>query len=220
MQIAIVGHGPSLLKARLGQKIDDHDKVVRCKRSWELPERYPDYYGRKTDVAVGSLVVIEAMIKGWQARGVNIFWSFYDTRTDHVEVAFEQNVILDRELCQHWRGIYRDLRPVIALDEAQKAINGLSDERGHLHPSAGMYAIIYALHFEKPDLLSLYGFDSLTTGRFTWSVTRGSEWMEYPDHNWAAEKALLAAVAEHYGYHLTQVNGTASLVRLDKIHAA
>lgn len=216
MKTAIVGHGPSLLKARLGSEIDGHDKVVRLKRSWGLPADYPECYGTRTDIAVGSLVVAESLIKGWTQRGVASFWLFYDTRTDALDPVVEGDVKLDKELCQHWRMIYRDLRPVVTLEKAQKQTSGLSDDRGHLHPSAGMHAIIYALHFDKPDTLSLYGFDSLITGRFTWSVTRGMEWMQYPDHNWAAEREMLETVAAHYGYHVTPVIGLAAVARLDR----
>lgn len=211
MKVAIVGHGPSLLKRQRGKDIDAHDVVVRIKRSWQLPEIYPEFYGTRTDIVCGSMTLGEGVIKPWHDKGVRKFWIFVDQRTKDLPTAMEEalhrdygGVHCDRALCEKWRNRYIDLRWPIERDPQQVMNALLSDEMGHRHQSAGSHAIMYALDVLKPKSISLYGMDSLTSGVFVWSITRGPEYKTYPDHNWRAEKELLLAMATDYGYSIVE----------------
>ena len=211
MQIVIVGHGPSILRQKLGKKIDSYDQVVRMKRTADLPKNRPDLYGRKTDIVVSSLTLGRVIMDAW--KGVNQFWLFDDTRTERDgDKVLPKEVYCDRKTCRVWRTQYRRLRKDYVKANSQKPVDGLSDDKGHLHPSAGSHAIMYAMHKLNPTRIKLYGFDSLLSGKHDWSITRGHEWKEYPDHNWAAEQELLKLLCDVYRYNIdTTKTGSATL---------
>lgn len=209
MKIAIIGHGPSLQRYKPGRDIDAHDKVVRLKRSRHLLQ-YPEHFGSRTDVVCGSATIGAALKDHWENECTD-FWVFVDTRTEglvngklNALVAyFEPNGIhVDPSLCKTWREHYRAIRSDYPLAQGQERKDRLSDDKGHLHPSAGTHSILYALDIHKPDVLRLYGFDSIATGAFTWSLTRGPDWTQYPDHNWETEQRMLNDIAAHYGYQI------------------
>lgn len=211
MQACIVGHGPSMLTKQQGFKINQHDKVVRLKDSKNLVLR-PEYFGSKTDIVCGSLVVGARLTGEWSDE----YWLFVDTRTAHIPQSELDEVIkkflpnqchIDRYTCLYWVEQYKRIRNKIKLDRRQELKGPLSDEKGHLHCSAGMFSIIYALSHLKPDELVLYGFDNIYNGTFNWSVTRGMEWRKYPDHNWQAESRMIYDVCKHYGYELKKQDG-------------
>lgn len=206
MRMAIIGHGPSMMHKPLGEQIDGFDVVVRMKRTWDLPERYPTFYGSRTDIVCGSLTLGASMIEPWHERGVREFWLFSDSRHDDWPKSVEReladrfgNVYCNRSLCNIWRAKYITLREDIVLAESQVRSEGLSDEKGHKHQSAGSRAIMYAMA-RQPDAIALFGFDSLVSGEFTWSITRGPDYRKYPDHNWQAESRLLGEMCRHFGY--------------------
>jgi hypothetical protein len=66
MQIVIVGHGPSILRQKLGKKIDSYDRVIRMKRTSDLTKNRPDLYGKKTDVVVSSLTLGRVIMDAWE----------------------------------------------------------------------------------------------------------------------------------------------------------
>ena len=214
MQACIVGHGPSMIKNSYGKEIDDHDKVIRMKKSTNLLQR-PELFGAKTDIVCASLVVGKSVMDSWSKE----YWLFLDTRTlplgdveiQAVKSAFLPNkCLIDRGLCLHWIEHYRNIRIPMSWDDRQQRKGSsafginimLSDNLGHLHCSAGMFTILYALKHLKPKTLKLYGFDNMQKGTFDWSVTRGPEWNEYPDHNWATEHKMLEDVCKAYHYKL------------------
>ena len=204
-RIAIVGHGPSLLAQECGADIDAHDQVIRMKASQHLRE-HPQCFGMKVDHVLCSFTVAPSIQQHWPT--VNSFFIFMDTRHEMVPEEginnvlglFQGKAIIDRPLCDHWIKKYRMKREVQELDTRQETKGDISDENGHRHPSAGTFAICYALEHLCPDELTLYGFDNLLSGKFDWSVTRGPEWDKYPDHNWAAEKAMISDICDYYGY--------------------
>ena len=225
MRACIVGHGPSMHTHEYGNEIDVHDKVIRLKKSQHLLKR-PKLFGTKTDIVMGSAVLGSSLIGAWSTR----YWLFLDTRTAHmsglelgqIHVKFypANSCLIDKDLCLKWIEHYRSIRESAVLDPRQtKKIwnvgdqtRTLSDDFGHLHPSAGMFAIIYTMYHLRPKQLDLYGFDNVRTGTFDWSVTRGADWKEYPDHNWKTESKLLQDVAQAYKY---TINHDAEVIRCD-----
>ena len=219
MNVVIVGHGPSILNEGRGKEIDEYDVVIRLKRTKSLLSR-PHIFGTKTDIVMGSLVLWQDMLMEWDEIPGR-YWLFVDTRTmevtDHeikcIQGAYYPKLcVIDKGLCEKWVNHYRGLRNGAGMDPRQEAkVSGvgvvLSDKHGHLHCSAGMFAIIYALHYLKPDKLDLLGFDNIASGEFDWSITRGPSWSKYPDHNWEAENRMLSDVAEDFGYQVENEEG-------------
>ena len=220
MKAALVGHGPSLLKSPLGAEIDGHDAVIRIKRCWPLIDGYPQFYGTKTDHVVGSLKIAHDLVTRWRERGVDSFWVFDDSRTYGKDYPVPEGARCDPLLCKRWRDEYLELRHTQKLAECQRPSEHISDEKGHRHQSAGSHAIMYALEWLRPECLSLYGFDSLIGGRFIYSVTRGTDWMQYPDHNWSAEAKLLREMAGYYGYSIVHTDGGVERTQLWRNDAA
>lgn len=204
--LAIVGHGPSMKSASLGAEIDAHDEVMRLKRSSHLLKDRKNY-GRKVTHVCGSFVVGLALQEDWpQCKS---FYLFTDSRNEDVDqktislVANSFNssrCLVSHSLCQYWSQMYRGNRIDADWDARQESKGAISDELGHKHPSCGFFSIVYALHDLAPEKITLYGFDSLTSGKFDYSVTRGEHWQQYPDHNWATESKLLPVLAMYYGY--------------------
>ena len=208
MNAVIVGHGPSVCDWDRGEDIDAHDVVIRLKRSADVLKR-PEIFGNKTDVVCSSAVTWQDTFDMWYPRGCRVFWLFLDTRTFHVSDADIDTVrrffapaecVIDRKLCERWVEHYRRMRGAIALDARQEDKGTLSDERGHKHCSAGMFAVIHAMALLRPQRLDIVGFDNVATGTFDWSITRGPDWNQYPDHNWKTEARMLDEVAREYGY--------------------
>ena len=51
--------------------------------------------------------------------------------------------------------------------------------------------------------MTCYGFDNVKTGTFTWSLMRGPDWEQYPDHRWDVEKEMARLVAARHDVELT-----------------
>jgi hypothetical protein len=213
MNLAIIGHGPSLLKTKLGKEIDSHDEVMRIKCSAQLLQ-HPELFGTKTSSVCGSFTIAPALLKNWRDI-CKQFFVFLDSRheeTNNAEIRWmrdiftpEHSCIIDKKLCMEWVKKYQDMRIPTKLNHAQekkKTQTGkeLSDNLGHKHCSAGMFAIIHAMEYICPDKVTLYGFDNIANGAFDWSLTRGEGWLHYPDHSWATEHLMLFEVAKTYGY--------------------
>ena len=77
MQVAIIGHGPSILSVS-GKLIDEHDFIIRQKNCGEML-KYPDRFGSRTDATVGSINQIPIL----RAIGAEC-WVFIDSRFEDV----------------------------------------------------------------------------------------------------------------------------------------
>lgn len=189
MKAIIVGHGPSIMGEEMGELIDEFDIVIRLKRCQHTLD-VPKNFGTKTTIVAGSLTIAGAL-RDIEAEQ---YWVFVDSRHTDVDSAVLESAPkifnpkpckLDKNLCDSWDEIYRSKR-----DE----MGG----QGHNHTSQGFKAIVYALHFLKPDELVLVGFDNIYSGDFTWSITRGPEWKHYPDHRWDVEHVLIDELKKVY----------------------
>ena len=180
-RIAVVGHGPSLTTRAYGRSIDNHDLVVRMKWHAQLTD-HPEIWGTKTDIVCGSLGISEKLPSLWP--DVVKWIVFTDSRTNgYSEAEIERKmlkishgkVMVDHKLCKYWDAKYRTKC-------------GINDEQ---HTSSGFHALIYLAKYYSPCVLDLYGFDSMSTKKWRYSVTRGPDWDRYPNHRFDIENAML-----------------------------
>jgi hypothetical protein len=199
MSTIIVGHGPSMLIEKLGHVIDKYDNVIRLKKCQQTLKN-PEFYGTKTTHVGGSLTIAGDL----REVKADIYWVFVDSRHRDIKsdmitytipkIFGNSKVIIDRKLCDDWDKIYRDSRIPTYWDGQMKDSKSCDTEFGENHTSQGFKAILYACQYLPDEQIDLIGFDNLFTGVFTWSTTRGPDWMSYPKHNWATEHKLIPQV--------------------------
>lgn len=189
VSIAVVGHGPGIMNAPFGEFIDSHDIVVRMKWHRHLVER-PEYFGSRTDVVFSSLVVAPRLLREWP--DVKNFGVFYDSRTYDMpkekvaairELFTKANLFLDHDLCRFWDDRY---------------LERLGESEGEPHTSTGFHVLPYLGKYFNPCTVTLFGFDSLASGEWTWSLTRGPDWDKYPKHRFDIENAMLPELETVY----------------------
>ena len=147
----------------------DEHIVVRQKRCEKTLEK-PDQYGTRTDYICGShLVDLPKIGEAWP---------------------FDKHTFLE------WNKTYRQRRT--PYTPPKKGVVVYFSPLGHDHLSTGFHTLLYACEVLGKDIV-LYGFDSMKTGEFTWSVTRGPMWTTYPDHNWETERDMIPLVEQAYG---------------------
>jgi len=194
--IAIVGHGPSMLENEYGEEIDSHDKVIRQKRCEETL-KLPKQYGTRTDIVCGSYTIGNLLPRSMPGCE---YWVFMDSRHEKVpgfavmKTKEEVPCKISRHICDKWNDVYRSMRTPYELPKNVQRFTDL----GHPHMSAGLHTLIYALEFIPDKPITLYGYDNVKSGGFTWSVTRGPEWDKYPDHHWPVEHAMVDLLRDHY----------------------
>jgi len=207
MSVAIVGHGPSMLNSMRGKLIDSFDCVVRQKAvSHALVFNYPEDFGQKVSVVCGSWTIKDALF--WHPFAQK--WVFLDRRhstVSDVEVLKYQkatNAIILKNTCDYWTKVYTDSR---SSEYSWAHLNEItthttSDKMGVRHLSCGLYTIIYACEILRPKEITIFGFDNVKSGNFTWSLARGPDWQDYPDHRWDTENLLIPLVEDNYGVKL------------------
>lgn len=199
MRVVIVGHGPSLYEQEHGDWIDDNDIVIRMK----FPPKEQKHFGSKTSIMGGSLTIVDRVFNLPGDKK----WIFFDSRHDKIpqtEIDTFINRVFPRgtvqynvDLCNEWDAIYRSLRKPTTFSKRMRDSNSC-DELGERHLSQGFKAILYAAYFLKPLKLRLVGFDNIRHGEFTWSVTRGDTWENYPKHRWDVEHDMLDMVQKRF----------------------
>lgn len=197
-QIAVVGHGPSLLDQRRGSEIDSADLVVRMKWHASLRER-PDIFGSRTDIAASSLRVAGKLRKLWP--DVSRFIVFFDSRTydmleaelDAIRAKFDGvELLMDKPLCWTWDELYRQF----------------ANPEDEPHTSTGFHVLIHLAKYFPGSDVRLYGFDSMVSGTWTWSLTRGPDWEHYPKHRFDIERRLLGMLGDMCDIRFFDADGT------------
>lgn len=195
MKVVIVGHGPSLHNSGLGTFIDSHNIVIRQKAvSHNLISSKPNDFGQKTSIICGSYTIKESLFWDKNAQ----IWVFTDSRHSNITIQQDSRFILLQDVCDYWNNLYRSMRTDGYIRHTKMTIHKTSSDIGHNHMSCGLHTIIYACEILKPKRLILVGFDNIKTGCFTWSLTRGPQWNQYPDHRWDIEKEMLLVLADRY----------------------
>lgn len=215
MRVAIVGAGKSLLTGTHGEEIDAHDKVVRLKRCGAMLA-LPQHFGHRVDVVGGSIGIVSELVDIGNDK--TMIWGFLDSRyvdraTIDQTVDFVdgkgRKILIMSDLCQRLDEEYRSLREPFTPDESMAYIPNLDAEPfqdgttlGHNHTSQGLKGLAYTIALLKPDEISLYGFDAVRDGKFSFSLTRGVSHKRYPQHNWACEAKLARLMAERSNVEL------------------
>ncbi len=196
--VVVVGHGPSLKKNRLGEKIDACDVVIRLKNcSMLLTEKRS--YGRRTDVMCSST---EALAHLPKVRAKE-YWGY--PKKGHYNKAsvwqLERKVIPDGgkvfiplELCNFWNCFFLELGG------------------RHSNVSTGMAAAIIALERFKPKILYLAGFDNVmdpTIQGYKGTVPTlfNGNGTKDTGHDWETENKMLPFLAEHFKTKIKNLAG-------------
>jgi len=196
--VLIVGHGPSAKVSKKGNLINSFDFVVRQKqKGLALMISSPEYFGTKTDAVCGSIGQYP-LIKYKNAER----WIFVDSRYESVNTDKYTDCIIDKPFCNKWNEMYRGLRTRYEKPDTRIKRYSSSDDLGHKHVSSGFHTLLYACKFLNPNVVSLIGYDSLSTGEFTWSLIRGIDWDKYPDHRWDIEYSMLDIVKDTFNVTL------------------
>jgi len=145
MDICIVGHGPSTKGRGIGMAIDGHDIIVRhVECDWQDEEDY----GIRYDIGIFCPAPL------WQAaeakRKPHLYW-LYDPRLE------------GRGICPD--NLYRG-KPCFDLNEIVNPLIGPSNLKNKRHFSRGTAAALAIICTEKPQCLSLVGFDAVFNGCF------------------------------------------------------
>jgi hypothetical protein len=189
MSIAvIVGHGPSLKGARLGEKIDACDWVIRLKNCYMLLAE-PNDYGKKTDVMCSSTEVLHTLHKvrakeywGYPKRGwFNKAGVWQLSR----KVGFEAPVKIPLDLCNFWNQVFREMKP------------------SHPNVSTGMATVFMALDLIKPEKLYLGGFDKVLNPdsegyKSTVPTAFNKGGTADTGHDWKKEREFLDIIGAYY----------------------
>lgn len=201
MRVAIVGHGPSIKKAKLGDFIDNEsDLVVRI--SGEYVAYEPVTHGTKTDYMCSSSRALRRL--SLDLKPVNETWIYCPnkiyTSVESLKLPKECfNVIICTEEIQPWLIRYKK------LNKKWKAVNLNKNSRStYPYFSCGMASIIIASEriIGMRELL-LVGFDNLVRGDredFV-SLTKKSD-PATSGHNYSVEKQLLDEILYKTGVKL------------------
>lgn len=205
MKVAIIGHGPSIMDKESGDEIDSHDRVVRIKLLGYAALAYPEIFGTKKDILCMSMSMAN-MVNEVKNLDFKELWVFNDSRhnpSDKAQARYEElykkkKIVMDVRLCNDLNRYYRNLRTPFSVNNKMLQNNSSDKELGHNHCSAGLHSLLFACAKLKPETINLYGFDNIKTGDFTWSLTRGQDWDQYPDHRWDIEHKLVDVLRQAY----------------------
>ena len=196
MNIAIVGHGPSMVGSKLGETIDGNDVVIRLKRMIHLLKDKEDF-GSRYDIGAGSLRILPMMKEMLQTAELKVpLMCLFDSRDKQLDQAQVNNVLAqcqpyevyaDRELCDELDKLY--------MVEVDKDL----DFEAVTHTSQGTKAAWLTANSFPRSTINLYGFDNVRDGTFNWSLTRGPEWDKYPNHRWDIEHRMIPMIAQMTG---------------------
>ena len=190
--VIIVGHGPSLIGAGLGSRIDSYPIVVRMKHCMKLLENQKDF-GKRTDYMCSSTEVMVNMLPVKAKE----YWC-YPKRgrwNKSLEEQMKVPYVIPLELCEKWNVWFR----------SQKT------SREHEIPnySTGMAAIIIALDRLKPNKLILAGFDSMLNPKVPYTSTLSDRsYKNQIGHDWEIENRMLKLLSEEYHCEIKDINAS------------
>lgn len=196
MNICIVGHGPSLKGAGLGEKIDQFDKVIRLKNCYMLLAE-PKDFGKRTDVMCSNTEVLYNLhkVEAGEYWGHPKKGTYNKAGVWQLERKTGKTVHVPEELCNLWNAAFREL--------------------GANHPnvSTGLAALIIGLDRFKPKTAYLAGFDKVlhpdTEG---YQCTVPTPWnaggTKDTGHDWAKERDLIPYLATAFQCEIKDLAGT------------
>lgn len=183
MRVSIVGHGRSLNGSKLGSQIDSSEKVVRLKGSHAVLDS--EDYGSKVDALCASTEIMGTFFK----MDATEYWAYpkkgsFDGGNAIQAIAeLGKPVMIPMALSYHWNQEFLRM--------------------GGQHPnvSTGMAAIIFSCYRWSPDVIRLFGFDTLLdpSKSFTRDERIPRSGYGYIDHDWETENKLLDRLKDVYG---------------------
>jgi len=191
MTVCIVGHGPSLIGASLGSKIDSYPTIVRMKHCFKLLMNQRDF-GKRTDYMCSSTEVMPNMLpvkaKEYWCYPKRGRWNkALELQMKHVPY------IIPLELCEKWNVWFRN----------QKS------ERGDIpNYSTGMAAIIITMDRLRPKKIVLAGFDSLLNPEIPYTSTLSDRsYLNQIGHDWKIENRMLDLLSKEYNCEVQDIGG-------------
>jgi len=187
MNVAIVGHGPSLKGAERGKQIDSFDKVVRLKGSHTV--MWTNDYGSKVDALCATTEIMGTFYK----MDAPEYWGYpkngaFDIRTSaQVMVKLQKPLMIPLGFINTWNARFRQTA-------------------SHPCVSTGMAAILISIHRWKPEKIKLFGFDTLLDPSIEFTRNNGikrSGKGDLPKHDWVKENELLSILRETYKMEIT-----------------
>jgi hypothetical protein len=182
MNIAVIGHGPSLIGGGNGDYIDSFDVVVRMKNCGKTLGT--EDYGNKIDALCLSTEVLGLVDK----VTAGMFWLYPKNGKYDEAQAFEviakkgAPFMIPLDLMNYWNAHFQSM--------------------GSKHPcvSTGMASIIIAAHYHEPEKITLGGFDTLLdpSKPFTRNDIIPRTGIGEINHDWKTENDLLKIVADTY----------------------
>lgn len=184
MNIAIIGHGPSMKGQGNGDYIDSFDCVVRmknCAKTLGTPD-----YGNRIDALCLSTEVLGLV----DHVNAGMFWLYPKTGRYDEAVTFDV--------------VARKGAPFMIPLDLMNFWNNKFREMGANHPgvSTGMASIIIAAHYHEPSQITLGGFDTLLdpTKPFTRNDDIPRTGAGVINHDWEMENDLLKVVSDTYKF--------------------
>lgn len=199
--VLIVGHGPSLIGANLGSRIDSFPTVVRLKHCQKLLTNQRDF-GKRVDYMCSSTEVMLGML-GLKPKE---YWCYPKRGRWNKEVELQMKLkadapyVIPLDLCEKWNVWFR----------SQKTM------REHEIPnySTGMAAIIIALDRLRPNKLILAGFDSLLNPKIPYTSTLSDRsYKNQIGHDWEIENRMLTLLSEEFNCEIKDLNGSQKVER-------
>ena len=179
--VTIIGHGTSPVGKKWGAEIDKNI-VVRLKEpSWQAPEDY----GKRCDYMASSTETLPVMLD--DRRVPKEYWGQpkKGTWNPATEASFRSRaqapLAIPLQLFLTWNAIFKELS---------------GDEVPNF--SLGMFAIICAAEFLKPEEIRLVGFDNLLEpARLEYHKANKGRWVSR--HDWKAENRMLPVIERECG---------------------
>lgn len=189
MNVAIVGHGPSLVGKKYGSYIDTFEHVVRMKNCGKTLGT--EDYGSK----INSLCLSTEVLGLVDKVQCGMYWLYpkngkYDqAQTFEVVANKGAPFMIPLDLMNYWNGKFKEMGAK------------------HSCVSTGMASIIIATHYLEPEQITLAGFDTLLdpSKPFKRNDDIPRTGVGKINHDWEAENKLLLFLSEHYKFEIHQL---------------
>ncbi len=183
LAICVVGHGPSIVGKKLGEKIDQFDIVVRLKGCGPLIRDHAEDYGTRVDALCMTTEVPKLVFD--VVAGQYWFYpkngSYDEVRTFDVIAKRGAPFMIPLDLTNHWNKRFQEMATFPNV-------------------STGVAATIIAAHYYEPAMIVLAGFDTVLDPLKAFERHPGVPRTGVGEikHDWYAEHAMLGMISRAY----------------------